>query len=72
MILEAEADIEVVGEADNGVEATRRIVALDEYVYDALHAGASGFLLKDTPPEDLVRAVHVVAAAGRSGRADRA
>jgi DNA-binding NarL/FixJ family response regulator len=34
---------------------------LDEYVYDALAAGASGFLLKDTPPEDLVRAVLVVA-----------
>jgi DNA-binding NarL/FixJ family response regulator len=58
----------------DGVEATRRIVErdgsvrvlilttfdLDDYVYDALRAGASGFLLKDTPPEDLVRAVHVV------------
>ncbi|CAN5541273.1 response regulator transcription factor [soil metagenome] len=35
---------------------------LDEHVYDALRHGASGFLLKDTPPEDLVRAIRVVAA----------
>jgi DNA-binding NarL/FixJ family response regulator len=35
---------------------------LDDYVYDALRAGASGFLLKDTPPEDLVEAIRVVAA----------
>ncbi|QUH01470.1 response regulator transcription factor [Saccharopolyspora erythraea] len=35
---------------------------LDEYVYAALRAGASGFLLKDAPPEELVRAVHTVAA----------
>ncbi len=35
---------------------------LDDYVYAALRAGASGFLLKDTPPEDLVHAVRVVAA----------
>ena len=35
---------------------------LDEYVYDALRAGASGFLLKDRPPEELVHAVRVVAA----------
>ena len=57
----------------NGIEATRRIVGdprsagtrvlilttfdLDEYVYDALRAGAAGFLLKDTPPEQLVAAV---------------
>ncbi|HVM08540.1 MAG TPA: response regulator transcription factor [Acidimicrobiales bacterium] len=34
---------------------------LDEYVYDALRAGASGFLLKDVPPEDLINAIHVVA-----------
>ena len=34
----------------------------DEYVYEALRAGASGFLLKDTPPEQLVAAIHVVAA----------
>jgi RNA polymerase sigma factor (sigma-70 family) len=34
--------------------------ALEEYVYDALRAGASGFLLKDAPPEQLVAAVHVV------------
>ena len=53
----------------DGIEATRRITAidarrpkvlilttfdLDEYVYDALRAGASGFLLKDPPPEELV------------------
>ena len=61
----------------DGLEATRRLLAesgterpavlmlttfdLDAYVYDALRAGASGFLLKDTPPEDLVAAVRVVA-----------
>jgi DNA-binding NarL/FixJ family response regulator len=58
----------------DGLEATRRIVGggpavlmlttfgLDEYVYDALRAGASGFLLKDVPPEQLIAAVRVVAA----------
>jgi len=98
MILDAEPDIEVVGEAGlgeeavaavrtsapdvvlmdirmpvmDGVEATRRLAGttkvlilttfdLDEYVYDALRAGASGFLLKDTPPEDLADAVRIVA-----------
>jgi DNA-binding NarL/FixJ family response regulator len=102
LILETEPDLEVVGEAGDGlaalaaipalrpdvvlmdirmprldgVEATRRITAadgarprvlilttfdLDEYVFDALRAGASGFLLKDTPPEELVHAVRVVA-----------
>ncbi len=61
----------------DGLEATRRIIGtgaadaprvlmlttfdLDEYVYDALHAGASGFLLKDVPPEQLVAGIHVVA-----------
>jgi len=102
MILDAEDDIEVAGEAAdgleavsaaqrerpdvilmdvrmpnmNGIEATRRLVDkddvepirvlilttfdLDEYVYDALRAGASGFLLKDAPPEELVHAVRVV------------
>ena len=102
MILEAEPDVEVVGEAIDGadavrgferwrpdvvvmdvrmpsmdgIEATRRITGLDEaakvlmlttfdldeYVYDALRAGASGFLLKDRPPEELVHAVRIVAA----------
>lgn len=104
MILEAEGDLDVVGEAADGeaavrlardlrpdvvlmdvrmpvldgVEATRRLAGadvtdplrvlilttfdLDEYVYAALRAGASGFLLKDTPPDELVRAVRVVAA----------
>jgi DNA-binding NarL/FixJ family response regulator len=106
MILDAEPDIEVAGEAENGLEAveaarrlqpdvilmdirmpeldgleaTRRLTGdrngddrgprilmlttfdLDEYVYEALRAGASGFLLKDTPPEQLVQAIHVVAA----------
>jgi DNA-binding NarL/FixJ family response regulator len=56
----------------DGVEATRslpggRVVILtsfdlDEYVVDALRAGASGFLLKDAPPEDLVQAVRTAAA----------
>jgi DNA-binding NarL/FixJ family response regulator len=103
MILEAEDDVEVVGEASDGaealvaaaehspdvilmdvrmpnvdgLEATRRLLEgksegprililttfdLDEYVWEALHAGASGFLLKDTPPEQLVEAIRVVAA----------
>jgi DNA-binding NarL/FixJ family response regulator len=57
----------------DGIEATRRIGGtarilivtmfdLDAYVYDALRAGASGFLLKDTPPADLIAAIRVVAA----------
>ena len=101
MILDAQDDIEVVGEAIDGrdaveqfrrldpdvvvmdvrmpamdgIEATRRLSAadsaarililttfdLDEFVFDALRAGASGFLLKDRPPEELVAAVRVVA-----------
>ena len=104
MILDAEEDIEVVGEcADgtqaidsvkrfkpdvvlmdirmpemDGIEATRRIVSaapedqpvrvlmlttfdLDEYVYDALRAGASGFLLKDVPADQLVNGIRLVA-----------
>ena len=102
MILETQPDVEVVGEAGDGVEAvaatrrlqpdvvlmdirmpnldglqaTRQVVAarsgsrvvilttfdLDEYVYQALTAGASGFLLKNAPPERLIDAVRVVAA----------
>jgi DNA-binding NarL/FixJ family response regulator len=60
----------------DGLEATRRILAgdngarilvlttfdLDEYVYEALRAGASGFVLKDDPPEQLLGAVRTVAA----------
>ncbi len=105
MILEAEDDLLVVGEAANGIEAvaearrlrpdvvlmdirmpemdgldaTRELCAsprpgghcprvlilttfdLDEYVFEALRAGASGFLLKDTPPDDLVAAIRIVA-----------
>jgi DNA-binding NarL/FixJ family response regulator len=104
MILEAEPEIEVVGEAVdgqeaveqirrlrpdvalmdirmprlNGLEATREVVNnsssehptrvlmlttfdLNEYVYEALRAGASGFLLKDVPPEQLAAGIRVVA-----------
>jgi len=60
----------------DGLQATRRIIAadpaarvlilttfeLDEYVYEALRAGASGFVLKDDPPEQLIAAVRTVAA----------
>jgi DNA-binding NarL/FixJ family response regulator len=60
----------------DGIEATRRICArdgaprvlilttfdLDEYVFDALKAGANGFLLKDAPPDELLNALRVVAA----------
>jgi DNA-binding NarL/FixJ family response regulator len=102
-LLDAQADIEVVGEAVDGegavrlavherpdvvlmdirmpgvdgLEATRRIVDderladvhvvilttfdLDEYVFEAIRAGASGFLVKDTEPVELIQAVRVVA-----------
>jgi DNA-binding NarL/FixJ family response regulator len=57
----------------DGLEATRRLAGgpkililttfdLDDYVYEALRAGASGFLLKDAPAADLINAVRVVAA----------
>ena len=62
----------------DGIEATRQILddpeagetrvlilttfSLDDYVYGALRAGASGFLLKDAPPEDLLEAIRVIAA----------
>jgi DNA-binding NarL/FixJ family response regulator len=68
-------DVQMAGV--DGIEATRRMLAdageaapgvlmlttfdRDEYVYGALRAGASGFLLKDAPPEDLVAAIRVVA-----------
>ena len=61
---------------ENGIDATRRIIGdprladvkvlvlttfdLDEYVYDALQAGASGFMLKDSEPDDIVRAIRIV------------
>jgi DNA-binding NarL/FixJ family response regulator len=59
----------------DGIEATRRVVAaspatrvlmlttfgLDSYVYESLRAGASGFMLKDAPPEEIVGAVRIVA-----------
>jgi DNA-binding NarL/FixJ family response regulator len=102
MILDARPDLEVVGEAEDGLQAveqtqtldpdvvlmdvrmpnldgigaTRQIVSggararvlilttfdPDEYVYEAIRAGASGFLLKDVEPEELVDAIRVVAA----------
>jgi DNA-binding NarL/FixJ family response regulator len=103
-ILNAQSDVEVVGEAENGheavhaarelrpdvvvmdirmplldgIEATRQLAGpdaeqptrvlvvttfnVDEYVYEALRAGASGFLLKDAPPAELVGAVRTIAA----------
>ena len=61
----------------DGIEATRRVVAtadgppprvlvmttfdIDEHIIDALRAGASGFLVKDSPPEELIRAVRIIA-----------
>jgi DNA-binding NarL/FixJ family response regulator len=62
----------------DGLEATRRVLAtpdpprviilttfdLDEYVFEALRAGASGFLIKNAPPEDLVAAIRSVVAGG--------
>ena len=101
MILDAETDIDVVGEAStggeaiaeirrlrpdivlmdvrmpemDGIEATRQLLSdgatetkvvmlttfdMDEYVYEALRAGASGFLLKDVPPEQLVEGIRAV------------
>ena len=104
MILSAESDLMVVGEAGDGatavdlarrlkpdvvlmdirmpgmdgIQATRALAGpgvedpikvlmlttfgLDEYVVESLRAGASGFLLKDAPPEDLVEAIRIVAA----------
>ena len=102
VILDAEPDIEVIGEASDGreaieaamtlrpdvvlmdirmpnvdgIDATRRVVAgndtvrvlilttfdLDEYVYAALRAGASGFLLKDARADELLQAIRVLAA----------
>ena len=104
MILNSEADIEVVGEAENGRDAIDQVDSLqpdvvlmdirmpvmdgiaataiicdsegpdvprililttfdlDDHIHAALRAGASGFLLKDTPPDDLINAVRVVAA----------
>ena len=104
MILSAETDLRVVGEAGDGasavelarrlrpdvvlmdirmpgmdgIQATRALAGpgveepvkvlilttfgLDEYVVESLRAGASGFLLKDAPPEDLVEAIRIVAA----------
>ncbi len=52
----------LAGEAKNGPRVlVLTTVGLEEYIYEALRAGASGFLLKDVPPEQLLAAVHVVA-----------
>ena len=73
-ILSAHDDLEVVGEASDGIEATRAVVAsgsraricmlttygLDEFVYDAMRAGACGFLLKTDPPERIVEGIRLV------------
>ena len=61
-----EATRRLLETARDGDAATPRVLMLttfdlDEYVYEALRAGASGFMLKDTPPEQLVDAIHVVA-----------
>ena len=112
MILDAEDDLEVVGEAADGAEAVEQAARaearrradghphararrhrgdpaharrrpatrpvrvlmlttfdLDEYVYEALRAGASGFLLKDVPPEQLAAGIRVVAARRGAARA---
>jgi len=103
MLLEAEPDVQVIGEAEDGavavtavrslkpdvvlmdiqmpvmdgLEATRHIMAeqskvptrvlilttfeRDEYIFESLRSGASGFILKNAPPEDLVKAIRVVA-----------
>ena len=63
----------------DGIEATRRLpghrvlilttFGLDEYIIDALRAGASGFLLKDAPTAEVVQAVRAVAAGVPPGRA---
>jgi DNA-binding NarL/FixJ family response regulator len=69
----------------DGLEATRRILAsgpaarvlvlttldLDEYVFEALRAGASGFVVKDDPPEQLLAAIRGGSAKRRSGRTSR-
>jgi len=67
----------------DALEATRRLLAsdpaltrvlilptfdLDEYVYQALHAGASGFLLKDSPPDQLAAAVRIIVGGTRCWR----
>jgi DNA-binding NarL/FixJ family response regulator len=77
MVIDSQPDLEVVGEASNGheaIDATRRLAPdvvlmdvrmpefdLDEYVYAGLRAGASGFLLKDAQPAELLAAIRAVA-----------
>jgi RNA polymerase sigma factor (sigma-70 family) len=56
-----EATRQLVGEGDGPRVLMLTTFGLEEYVYDALRAGASGFLLKDVPPEQLLAGVHVVA-----------
>jgi hypothetical protein len=62
LLVNTAPDLTAVGEAGTGVRVLiLTTFDLDEYVYSALHAGASGFLLKNTPPAELLTAIRVVA-----------
>ena len=64
LLIESEPDLTVLGEAADGALPRVLILTmfdLDEYVFAALRAGASGFMLKDRPPEELLGAIRVIA-----------